>query len=68
MPKILVLFYLFGALWLFGFGLAAVTAGAPAGVACGSISMLCFLATVAARIAAQEQPAARRTGSVRGSG
>lgn len=68
MSRILALFYLFGALWLLGFGAAAVTAGAPAAVACGTISMLCFLATVAARIGAQDPPAPRRTGTVRGSG
>jgi hypothetical protein len=33
---------MFAALWLLGFGVAAVTAGAPAGVACGTLGLLGF--------------------------
>lgn len=68
MPRVVVLFYLFAALWLLGFGLAAITDGAPAAVACGAVGMLLFLGSTAARIGAQQPPAARRSRTVSGSG
>lgn len=58
--RVIVLFYLFAAVWLFGFGAAAVTGGASAAVVCGTLGMLAFLASAAARIGARQAPAVRR--------
>jgi hypothetical protein len=44
---------LFAALWLVGFGLAAVTAGAPAAVTLGTVGLAGVLASTAALIASQ---------------
>lgn len=59
MPRVVVFFYLFAALWLLGFAGAAVTAGASAAVVCGALGMLGFLAATAARISAQNPPTRR---------
>lgn len=46
-----ILLYVMLALWLAGFGAAAVTAGAPAAVVAGTAGLLGTLAVAAARIA-----------------
>lgn len=64
----IVAFYVLGVLFLLGFGLAAVTAGAPLGVITGAVGLLGFLGATVARISAQQPPAARSSRTVRGGG
>lgn len=54
-PKpLLVLFYLFAALWLAGIFAAGWTAGGTVPVAAGFVGLLGFLATAVARIARED--------------
>ena len=58
-------FALFAALFLVGFGMAAVTAGAPAAVACGTLGFLGLLGVIGASVEAEQPPAGHRTASMR---
>lgn len=57
-----VAFYIALAVWLAGFGAAAVTAGAPAAVVVGTAGLLGTIAAAAARIGADNGPEGRRGG------
>lgn len=63
-----IAFYILGVLWVVSFGAAAATAGAPVAVVCGTLSLLGFLGATVARIGAQQPPAGRGSGTVRGGG
>jgi hypothetical protein len=68
MTRVIVFFRVFAALWLAGFGMAAVTAGAAAAVVVGTMGLLGTIAAATARIGAQQPPTARRSGSATGRG
>jgi hypothetical protein len=66
--RVLIPFYATLLVFLAGFLAAGATAGAVLPVVAGTAGLLGFLGATVARIAAQAPAAARRTGSVRGSG
>jgi len=60
MSRAVVVFYIALAVWLAGFAVAAVTAGAPAAVVVGSLGLLGTIAAAAARITADNGPEGHR--------
>ena len=64
MTRLALAFYLALAAWLAGFGIAAVTSGAPGAVTVGALGLLATLACAAVRIDA-DNPRTGRTGARR---